>query len=254
MTDPIKTPSLDQLKDPTKLTRWTIGILYAHIGIAVIAWIALLVAYVLMLQMPDGGSGDFQRMLARLHLADQSRVVIGLIQIIIWITSIILILKWIYRMNDNAHQLGAADMEFTPGWAVGWYFVPFASLVKPYQSMKEIWKTSIDPKHWQQQPASALLPWWWFFFLAENIVGRFSGKAETDAKTPQELMDAFDLTQIHLFMLIVACGLLIQIIRKIYQNQTAAASLALYPPVDPETTPHEEKNPEESASQTADTI
>ena len=28
-------------------------------------------------------------------------------------------------------------MTISAGWAIGWFFVPFANLVMPYQAMKE---------------------------------------------------------------------------------------------------------------------
>ena len=51
-------------------------------------------------------------------------------------------LKWIYRTNFNLRALSQERMSFTPGWSVGWYFVPIANLFKPYQAMKEIWANS----------------------------------------------------------------------------------------------------------------
>ena len=38
---------------------------------------------------------------------------------------------------------GAGGLRYTPGWAVGWLFVPFANLVVPYFVFTEIWRNSI---------------------------------------------------------------------------------------------------------------
>ena len=73
--------------------------------------------------------------------------------------------RWIYRANSNARALGAKEMAFTPGGAVGWYFVPIANLWKPYQAMREIWKASTGPLGWQRRPVSALLPCWWLLAI-----------------------------------------------------------------------------------------
>ena len=51
-----------------------------------------------------------------------------------------------HRANYNARQLGAADMRFTPGWAVGWHFIPIAWFWKPYQAMTEIWRASVNAR------------------------------------------------------------------------------------------------------------
>ena len=74
-------------------------------------------------------------------------------------------LMWIHRANYNARQLGASGLKFTPGWAVGWYFIPIASLWKPYQAMKEICQASFNPSGWWDEDAPSLVPLWWALWL-----------------------------------------------------------------------------------------
>ena len=66
-------------------------------------------------------------------------------------------------------------MTITPGWAVGWHFVPFASLVKPFHAVVEIWKVSANPN----DPESVLWPEtllrsWWALWLIANIGANIS--------------------------------------------------------------------------------
>jgi len=70
-------------------------------------------------------------------------------------------LVWVYRANLNCHGFGARSMQFSPGWSVGWYFIPFLNLYYPYQAMKEIWKASKNPQNWQRETGSGLVGWWW---------------------------------------------------------------------------------------------
>lgn len=85
----------------------------------------------------------------------------------------ILVGRWIYRVSANAHAL-SSEMEISPGWAVGWYFVPIANLFKPYQAMKEVWYAS----HWGGEGEGAgLLPWWWGLWLVSSFLGRATGPA-----------------------------------------------------------------------------
>src|SRR3954469_21689020 len=51
---------------------------------------------------------------------------------------------WLNRAHKNLSALRAEHLEFSSGWAVGWWFVPFANLVKPFQVVREIWCES-DP-------------------------------------------------------------------------------------------------------------
>lgn len=71
-------------------------------------------------------------------------------------------------------------MGFTPGWAVGWYFVPIAWFWKPYQAMREIWQASVNPTSWREQPVTAALHWWWTLWIVPlwglSIVGWALGR------------------------------------------------------------------------------
>ncbi|MDW8262007.1 MAG: DUF4328 domain-containing protein, partial [Phycisphaerales bacterium] len=74
-------------------------------------------------------------------------------------------LMWTYRANINCRAFGAAEMRFSPGWSIGYHFIPALNLVRPYLAMKEIWQASTNPSNWKQQPGSALLRWWWALWI-----------------------------------------------------------------------------------------
>src|ERR1700754_3506800 len=71
---------------------------------------------------------------------DLRQQIIAIVRFPLLVTTIIVFAVWIHRANRNARALGAVGMRFSPGWAVGWFFVPIANLWKPYQAMKEIWQ------------------------------------------------------------------------------------------------------------------
>jgi hypothetical protein len=85
----------------------------------------------------------------------------------------ILVGRFIYRTNANAHRL-STDMTISPGWAVGWFFIPFANLVMPYQAMKETWRESQEAAGQFDEVESPLLPWWWGLWIADNVVANLS--------------------------------------------------------------------------------
>ena len=79
---------------------------------------------------------------------------------------------WTHRVCSNAYALGGMEKSLnpiTPGWAVGYYFIPIVSLWKPYQAMKEIWMASVD----EEKPSSVLGTWWTFWILS-GIIGQIS--------------------------------------------------------------------------------
>ena len=80
---------------------------------------------------------------------------------------------WIYRVSANAHTL-SDEMTISPGWAVGWYFVPIANLFKPFQAMKEVWLASHFRGNWHGEPTPGLLGWWWALWIVTNILSSIS--------------------------------------------------------------------------------
>ncbi|HET7300419.1 MAG TPA: DUF4328 domain-containing protein, partial [Oleiagrimonas sp.] len=93
------------------------------------------------------------------------------IRVGIMLATIVLFAMWIYRAASNTRALGAKDMTFTPGWAVGYYCIPILNCWYPYQAMKEIWKASKAPDAWEAAKRGSVLPWWWLFYLLSGLFG-----------------------------------------------------------------------------------
>jgi hypothetical protein len=99
-------------------------------------------------------------------------------------------LIWIYRANLNCHGFGAQGMKFSPGWSVGYFFIPIANLYRPYQIMKEIWKVSKNPSNWQNEMESPLVGWWWALWLISNYLTYLSFQMKMKAHTISSLQTA----------------------------------------------------------------
>ena len=99
--------------------------------------------------------------------------VIAAIDVLVFYASLVFFLRWIYCANVNARSLGASGMRFTPGWSVGWFFVPVANLVMPYQVMREIWQASSNPGNWKGEPVPAKIGAWWGLWWAVTLVSSF---------------------------------------------------------------------------------
>jgi hypothetical protein len=95
--------------------------------------------------------------------------IIGLVLIVL----VVLWCMWQHRSQANLKALGAANLKYTPGWAVGWWFIPFAFWVVPYRTMRELWMAS-DPDagsiDWQVKRATSLLLLWWLAWLCFTTV------------------------------------------------------------------------------------
>lgn len=84
---------------------------------------------------------------------------------------------WLFaRLTRSTWRTGSPStpkfLDDTPGWAVGWYFIPIASFWKPYVAMRDIVRAStLDAglPGW-------LLPFWWTLWILSQFTGRATGK------------------------------------------------------------------------------
>lgn len=105
---------------------------------------------------------------------------VTLLEIPLRLALVVTLLAWMYRAYANLSALDATGLNHSPGWAIGWWFIPFANLVMPYQIMKEIFVEStseFDPKNdfftptdWN--PLEVLF--WWLAFIISQVLYRIS--------------------------------------------------------------------------------
>ncbi len=73
---------------------------------------------------------------------------------------------WLHRAVANARSLGV-QTEATPGWSVGWWFIPFANLVKPYRILRSLCDGLVSG-------SSTIVAYWWGCYLIAGFVGEFA--------------------------------------------------------------------------------
>jgi Domain of unknown function (DUF4328) len=105
--------------------------------------------------------------------ADSIAQPVAIVQLLSTVVAITLVARWIMRVNANA-QTVSDSMTISPGWNVGYFFVPIVNLWKPFEGIRQSWQASVAPHH----PASVAVPivmrWWWGLWLATNILGNIS--------------------------------------------------------------------------------
>ena len=99
---------------------------------------------------------------------------------LLWVPSLIsqatvvIWLIWQHQATANLWARGLRDLRTSPGWAVGWWFVPFAWYVMPFLAVREIdVRSSPDGA---PRRASPLLGWWWAAWIgaqAGPLIGMF---------------------------------------------------------------------------------
>lgn len=76
----------------------------------------------------------------------------------------VLYFNWLYNSVRNVREVRGASMRATPGWAVGYWFIPIINFYRPYQTMVELWERSSDGIAVKILPPSIGL-WWLTYFL-----------------------------------------------------------------------------------------
>src|SRR5262249_59924700 len=64
--------------------------------------------------------------MAEAELNDFRVRALSVVALILFLTTAIAFCTFVFRANRNARAFGAVGMKFTPGWSVGYFFVPLA--------------------------------------------------------------------------------------------------------------------------------
>ena len=164
--------------------------------------------------------------------------IVALLQFGLRILSVVFFLVWLYRVFSNLSAIGGRNLEYSPGWAVGWWFVPFANLVQPYQVVKELYRESQKAALGESAvPTTETIGLWWGILLGSGFVLRFSDlMAGSSSQNPSQYFPVAYLAGQILFA--VAAVFVIVIIKNVntWQNQaikTAVRSESYLPPPPP---------------------
>jgi hypothetical protein len=155
------------------------------------------------------------------------RPVFGLAEMLVYFATGILVLRWLYLASTNARALGADDMMVSPGWAVGWYFVPLMNYVMPFVAMRELWRASARPKDWQAAPTPPSLPFWWGCWVIAIILGGVSFRLLWEEDEAMRIASDGFAAASDLFM-VPSALLLAWIVGRIQAMQVAARPAAAF--------------------------
>jgi hypothetical protein len=118
---------------------------------------------------------------------DLREQIIGITNLIVFFISAITFILWFRRAYYNLH-LKLSFLSYREEWAVYAWFIPFISLYRPHQIMKELYH---ETKRYLTKKglgldltlSSHILGLWWALWIINNFVGqfilRYSLKAET---------------------------------------------------------------------------
>lgn len=158
------------------------------------------------------------------ELNDLREGAIGLLQLGVYVVTAVVFCVWIVRSQKNVWAFGYPQ-EITPGWAVGWFFIPIANLWKPYQAMKALWLSSVP-----NRSHAPLLPIWWTFWVLSAFIGRISFKTSMKAETVEELISASQIQLANCAVDVPLTALALGMVINISRAQTATGRELGAPP------------------------
>lgn len=206
--------------------QWVVGLLAATLLVDFAAVVSGLAEYALLGRAMSGGVVTEAQAVAN----DSRQALIGMVQLLLYIVTAVLYCLWLYRACQNLPALGARNLRFSPGWAVGYFFIPILNLFRPYQAVKEAWKASdpavLDALAWKQAPGSAILGWWWAFWLVTSWLGVLSFRLVLSAGEDLEGLQAATLATVFADGTEVLAALFaLMVVRSIDQQQEAKSRL-----------------------------
>ncbi|HEU4716799.1 MAG TPA: DUF4328 domain-containing protein, partial [Bacteroidia bacterium] len=144
--------------------------------------------------------------------------IIGLVQTVAYILSIIFFIMWFRRAYNNLHLMGSQFLTFSEGWAAGAWFVPFMNLVRPFRIMREIWNETQmlgrNPSELFTVEEPDITAWWWGTWLGGNIVSSIHPNGSSMLDPGYDASDSIRII-ISFALLIISGLILVRIIRKI---------------------------------------
>jgi hypothetical protein len=217
--------------DPAPLAKYVVWAIWVQIAFGVVSLISDGMEYSLLNAMNNGTiSGD--TMMSQANANDARQQVIAIVNLMVLLGTAFLVLKWIFRADKNLHARNVPGLTFTPGWCVGWFFVPIAGLWKPYQAMKEIWSASLDPAN-RSVERPAMLPLWWALYLISNFAGVTSARLALTGTSIDMFLVSSGLSMVSAVMSIPEAIVLILIVKQITEAQGRIPELGEAPAPSP---------------------
>jgi hypothetical protein len=97
------------------------------------------------------------------------------------VITFVLFARWILQAARNLVAKDIDGFTYTPASCVWWYFVPIASLFKPFQAMRQIWNGSHGNDGQAIDEGHESLTIWWAAWVISGILGNISFRLQMSA-------------------------------------------------------------------------
>lgn len=163
-----------QIWDNSKRAKYAIIILSIVIGLALIA---LYTGYNELQILEKIKAGEYITD-EEANKSDLIQGIVGIIQSVIYIISIVVFLNWFRRAYGNLHRVGITHIKHKENMALWAWFIPIIWFFRPFQIMSEIWtktqeKLKVYDSSYIIQNGTLAIGLWWALFISSNFIGKY---------------------------------------------------------------------------------
>lgn len=165
------------------LGRWLWRLLLAYLALLVVESAACVAIVVALSGPADADLTDMQQAATRSGLLTMAYS--DYAQVAVFLVIAILFLRLLYKAVQRAKGFTVPFTYVSPGWAVGYWFIPLMNLYRPFQVVKALFAACAQEAGAMAKPAAGeqLLGAWWAMFLLGNMANWALASSTTDFDT-----------------------------------------------------------------------
>lgn len=205
-----------------KLGRWIGWLLMAYIGLLVVECVAAGAAFMALSGPAEADLTGGQQMTAGSGLLAMAYATYA--QVAVFIVVAVLFLRLLYKAVQQARTFAVPYSYVTPGWAVGYWFVPIINLYQPFRVVKALFASCAQQAGPDAKPAAGeqLLSGWWGMLLISGVAQRMLASTQTDFETRTGVTSYAEYSIVCNLLEIAATVLFMMVVKRLVQAMGAS--------------------------------
>jgi len=153
--------------------RFDLSFLASSIGVlsTIIVWLYGISFFLLFKARDDlsNFSVYFEFFIATGALTEGFKILLALLYFIPELLLLIATLVWVKRGTSNLHHSQIAELDYTPAWAVGWFFIPVAFFWVPAKVMHQLFAGTFSGDNWKNSSIDSAILIWFIVYWVSTI-------------------------------------------------------------------------------------
>ena len=211
------------------LGRWLRGLLVVYVAVLAVESLASLVVVAVLVSAGDADLSSGQLQAVGLSLISMGFSAYAQAATVVVVA--ILFLRLLYKAVQQAKGFMTPFTYVSPGWAVGYWFIPIVGLYKPYRIIHALFAACAKEAGGDAKPAAGeqLLSAWWALFVIGNLAGWAVARMDTDFSDRAQVITFCEYTLGCDLLLIAATPLFWIVIKRLVRALGAAGTAKTLP-------------------------